>query len=159
MIICVIFWIQPLSTFVICCYKLNNTQVCDEHLFRQVSRSKSRNQLPISCCTNGHLGRHTRLFRRAILDDVMSQSALVKIYSCPLNRVMKKITQSGDLKSDHLKSRNIWNPEFLKVGFHMVWFSKGRALAMAIAMIPTIWKPDHSKFECFCTDFKWFWTK
>ena len=32
----------------------------------------------------------TRLFRLAILDDVMSQSELVKIYFCPLNRVMKK---------------------------------------------------------------------
>ena len=28
---------------------------------------------------------------------------------------------SGGLKSDHLKSWNIWNPDFLKVGFQMVF--------------------------------------
>ena len=39
----------------------------------------------------------------------------------------------------------------------MVWFSKGRALAMAIVL--TIWKRDLSKFGHFCTDFKWFLTK
>ena len=27
---------------------------------------------------------------------------------------------SGDLKSDHLKSRNFQNPDFVKVGFQMV---------------------------------------
>ena len=32
---------------------------------------------------------------------------------------------SGDLKSNHSKSGNIWNPKFLKIVFQMVWFSKG----------------------------------
>ena len=50
---------------------------------------------------------------------------------------------SGDPKSDHSKSGNIWNPDFLKVGLQMVWFSNGQA--MAIAIVPTIIKPDHSK--------------
>ena len=54
----------------------------------------------------------------------------------------------------HLKSRSIWNPDFFKVKF-----SNGRALAMFIAIVPTIWKPDHSKTGCFCPDFKWFLTK
>ena len=50
---------------------------CDEHLFRQVSTSTGCNQLPIFCCTNVHLRRHTRPhFKRAFLDDVMSQSEL-----------------------------------------------------------------------------------
>ena len=35
----------------------------------------------------------------------------------------------------------IWNPDFLKVRFKMVWFTTGGALAI----VPTIWKPDHSK--------------
>ena len=26
---------------------------------------------------------------------------------------------------------------------------------MAIAIVPTIWKPDHSKSGQFCPDFKW----
>ena len=58
------------------------------------------------------------------------------------------IKYSGDLKSDHLKSGNIWNPDFLKVGFQMVRFSNGRALAI-----------NHSKSGRFCPDFKWFLTK
>ena len=58
------------------------------------------------------------------------------------------IYYSGDLKSDHLKSGNIWNPDFLKVGFQMVRFSNGRALAI-----------NHSKSGRFCPDFKWFLTK
>ena len=54
----------------------------------------------------------------------------------------------------------IWNLDFLKsgfqmVGFQMVWFSKG----LAIAMIPTIWNQDHSKSGHFCQDFKWFLIK
>ena len=39
-------------------------------------------------------------------------------------------------------SGNIWNSDFLKVGFQMVRFSNG--LAMAIAKDPTIWKLDYS---------------
>ena len=49
----------------------------------------------------------------------------------------------GDLKSDNLKFRNIWNPDFFKVRFQMVQFSNGWALAMAL--VPTIGKPDHLK--------------
>ena len=37
-------------------------------------------------------------------------------------------------------SGNIWNPNFFKIGFQMVQFSKGWALAKA--MVPTTWKPD-----------------
>ena len=44
-----------------------------------------------------------------------------------------KRSYTGDLKS-----RNIWNLDFLKVGFQMILFSNGRALAMAIAIVPTI---------------------
>ena len=43
---------------------------------------------------------------------------------------------------------------FLKVGFQMVQFLNVQALAMAIAIVPTIWKLDHSKFRNFCPDFK-----
>ena len=39
----------------------------------------------------------------------------------------------------------------------MVRFSNGLALTMAIAIVPTIWKPDHLKHRLFCPDFKWFW--
>ena len=52
---------------------------------------------------------------------------------------------SGDLKSDHLKS-----------GLCEGWISNGQALAMAIALVPTIPKPDHSKSGHFYPDFKWF---
>ena len=47
----------------------------------------------------------------------------------------------------------IWNLDFLKVRFQMVWFSDGQA------MVPTIWKPDHSKFRYVCPDFNCFLTK
>ena len=49
---------------------------------------------------------------------------------------------NGDLKSDHLKSGNIWNLDFLKIGFQTVRFSIGRALAFAIVIVPTIWNPN-----------------
>ena len=52
---------------VICCCKLNNTQVWDEHLFWQVSTCTRHYQLPIFRCTNVHPQRNARpLFRRAI---------------------------------------------------------------------------------------------
>ena len=44
-----------------------------------------------------------------------------------------------------LKSGTIWNSDFLKVGFQMIQFSNGRALATAIAIVPTIWQPSHFK--------------
>ena len=43
------------------------------------------------------------------------------------------LATSEDLKSDYLKSGNIWNLDFLKVGLQMVWFSNGQTLDMAIA--------------------------
>ena len=86
---------------------------------------------------------------------------------------------SGDMKSEHLKS-GLWRSDFKRSGFQMVWFSSGRALAMAIVqsfgwikttwllrclkrvihfIVPTKWKPDHWKSWHFCSDFKWFLTK
>ena len=41
------------------------------------------------------------------------------------NIVHQNAFYSGDLISDHLKSGNIWNTEFLKVGFQTVWLSNG----------------------------------
>ena len=50
-----------------CCCRLNNTRVCDEHLFGQVSTCTGHYQLPIFRCTNVHLRRCARpLFRRAV---------------------------------------------------------------------------------------------
>ena len=76
------------------------------------------------------------------------------------------VQYSGDLKSDHLKSRHIWNFDFFKVGFQIVGFPNGLALATAIVIVPTIQKLDHStilsgfqmvfyKIEALCLDFKW----
>ena len=53
----------------------------------------------------------------------------------------------------------IWNQDFLKVRFQIVWSSNSKALVMALGIVPTIKKPDHSKSGCFCLDFKWFLTK
>ena len=55
-----------------------------------------------------------------------------------LLQVQTGFKYSGDLKPNHSKSRNFQNLDFLRVGFQMVWFTKDRALAVAIAMIPTI---------------------
>ena len=55
---------------------------------------------------------------------------------------------SGDLKSDHLKSG------LLEVTFQMVLFENGWALAMAIALVLSIHKPDHLKSGQFCLNFK-----
>ena len=67
--------------------------------------------------------------------------------------ISQKPITVGDLKYNHLKSG------LLKVRFQMVRFSNGRALAKAIAIVPTIRKPDHSKSRHYCPDFKWFLTK
>ena len=66
---------------------------------------------------------------------------------------------SGDLKSNHSRTGNIWNQNLLKVRFQMVWFSNGWALTMTIAIVPTIWKPHQSKYRCFCLNIEWFLTK
>ena len=44
---------SPVYLIVVCYYKLNNTQVCDEHLFGQVSThtAPGRYQLPIFSCS------------------------------------------------------------------------------------------------------------
>ena len=47
----------------------------------------------------------------------------------------------------------------MKVGFQMVQFSNSQALTLAIAVVPTFWKPDHSKSGHFCLDFKRCLTK
>ena len=60
-----------------------------------------------------------------------------------------RLKYSGDLKFDHSKSWNIWNPYCLKIIFQMVWFSNGWALDMAIAIVPTIQN----------LDFEWFLKK
>ena len=57
----------------------------------------------------------------------------------------------------------IWNPETFAIGFQMVWFLDGRALAIAIATVPTIQKPDifvqisngFDKMATICLDLKW----
>ena len=68
---------------------------------------------------------------------------------------------SGDLKSDHSNSGNIWYSDFLKVGYQMVHFSNGQALAIGnvIVIALPIEKPDLSKSRCFLLDFKWFLTE
>ena len=43
----------------------------------------------------------------------------------------------------------IGNPDFLKVRFQMFQFTNCHALALAIAIVPTIQKPDHAKSGCF----------
>ena len=43
-----------------------------------------------------------------------------------------EIRYSGDLKSNHKESRKIQNPDFLKIGFQMLQFSKGWAIAKTI---------------------------
>ena len=51
------------------------------------------------------------------------------------------------LYSGDLKSGNNWNPDLFKIGFQMVQFSKSHAVA--IAMVPSIWKLDHLKSRLF----------
>ena len=41
-----------------------------------------------------------------------------------------------------IQNPTIWNPDFLKVKFQIVQFSNGWALAMAIAIVPTIPNPN-----------------
>ena len=45
----------------------------------------------------------------------------------------------------------------LMIRFQIVQFLNGWALAMSL--VPNIWKLDRWKSGCFCLDFKWFWTK
>ena len=97
------------------------------------------------------------LFKFALIICFSEKNALAIFSITWMTRVwtvLQYLKYSGDLKSDHSKSGNIQNPDFLKIRFQMVRFSKGRAVAKA--MVPTIPKPDHSKSGHFCLDFKWF---
>ena len=63
---------------------------------------------------------------------------------------------SRDLKSDHLKFGNVWNPDFLKVVFQMVPFSNGWALAMAAITILNYLKTGPFKIRTFLSRFQMF---
>ena len=55
---------------------------------------------------------------------------------------------SGDLKSNHLKS-----------GLFECWISNGPVLKWLGLSHAYSYKPNHSKFGCFCLDSRWFLTK
>ena len=76
---------------IVCCCKLNNTLVCDEHLFRQVSirasHKSTANVLLHKCAPRK---THARLFTLAVADDVMSQNELTT--ECfPFKFLVKKL--------------------------------------------------------------------
>ena len=82
-------WVSEFSD--VCCCRLNNTSVCDEHLFRQVSTCLGHDQLPIFHCTKctweDILASY---FKCIVLNDVMSQNELtitvtILILACYLN--------------------------------------------------------------------------
>ena len=50
----------------------------------------------------------------------------------------------GTFRMKNSATVGIWNPDFLKIGFQMVQFSMGWPVALTIAMVYTIWKPDKS---------------
>ena len=63
---------------------------------------------------------------------------------------------SGDLKSDHLKSGNIWNPDFLKLGFQIVRFSNGRGFSyqpFQIRMFLSGFQMVFDKMAAICPNF------
>ena len=49
---------------------------------------------------------------------------------------------SGDLNTDHLNPGNIQIPNFLLLGFQMVWYSNCRFMCHALFTRPTIQIPD-----------------
>ena len=56
-------------------------EFCDEHLFGQANKSTGCYKMPVFRCTNVHLWRNTHpLFRRVVLDGVMSQSELTQVF-------------------------------------------------------------------------------
>ena len=60
---------------------------------------------------------------------------------------------SGDRKSDHSKSGNIWNPDILKIRFQIVRFSKGGAIA-----VPDLLKTGPFKIQtylCWISNVVW----
>ena len=62
--------------------------------------------------------------------------------------VLTMLDYNGDLKSYLLKSRNNCNLDVYKVEFKI-----------AMAIVPTIRKTDHTESGHFCQGFKWFLTK
>ena len=84
---------------------------------------------------------------------VQEEFSMIGQQLTPVNK-KKSFNYSGDLKFDHLKLRNIWNPDFFKNGFQRSGFSLSN-----IKHGPNSLKIDHSKSQHFCPDFKWFLTK
>ena len=73
--------------------KKNNTRVCDEYLFGQVSTCTCHYQLQIFRCTMCTLeDTHARLFSGAILDDVMSQNE-------PTTKLLRRSKKEWRLKT------------------------------------------------------------
>ena len=76
-----------------------------------------------------------------------------------------RVCYSWDLKvrppfeERKVSSRNLQNQNFWRWGFKWSLFKKSWAMALAITMVPTIWKLDHSKSWYFCSDFKCSLTK
>ena len=65
---------------------------------------------------------------------------------CSLVIVVRKTIRGSvynrDLKTDHLNTRNIWIPNFLKFVFQMVRYSNGRSIGHVLCTRPTIKIPD-----------------
>ena len=59
----------------------------------------------------------------------------------------------GDLKFDHLKSRNILIPDFLKVQFHMVRFSNDRGFSYGYSISPNYLQTGSFKNQTFLSRF------
>ena len=78
------------------------------------------------------ISRNKSKFKMYWLQALFINAFRRKLFIAPFFQLHGHYTQ-WDLKSDLLKSGNIWNP--------------------------TIWNPDHLKSGCFFPDFKWFLTK
>ena len=62
----------------------------------------------------------------SLFGDILLFSGSMAAVAGTILFLSERTRYSGDLKSDHFKSGNIQNPDFLKVRFQMVWFAKGR---------------------------------
>ena len=60
---------------VVCCCKQNNTLVCDDHLFGQVSTCTGRYQLHAQMCTREDTLTH--YLDAPFIDDVMRHNTLI----------------------------------------------------------------------------------
>ena len=69
-----IFACHLVHDFVVCCFKLNNTQVCDEHLFGKLAHIQVN--IPLHKCAPVKI-------RSPIIDDVMRYNTCITI--CKLN--------------------------------------------------------------------------